>query len=414
MKFSKSIYSAFLAAGLLWLPSNALAAGFQNAGQSATAVSLGFQGVANPDEPNSSFYNAANMGFSEGLKVYVGDTILLPTSTFKPTSGDAKVETVDQIFPPPNAHISYNNIADSGVSAGVGLTFPYGLGIEWPADWVGRTVIVKQDLQTINLNPNVAYKIPGVDLSVAAGAQVVFGTLEMERSIDIGADDFVEAHLGGSGMGFGGTASVMYRPLEELTIGAQYRSRVKVNVDDGNAHFSGAENTPFFNVFRDNPGSTDITLPDTVNFGVGYQLDKLFLTAQVDLTMWSTYDKLVLDIDTGGDPDALDKVVLENNWEEAMAFRLGAQYEVTEALSARFGAAYDMTPIPDETVSASLPDNDRVMGSLGLGYTYADFRVDAAYSLVHAMSRDIQNGQTPSGTYGTDAHIFALNLGYGF
>lgn len=414
MKFKTTLYSVSFAAALVGLPATAMAAGFQNSAQSATATGMGAGAVANPNEPNASFYNPASMGFHEGLKIYVGDTILLPKSTYEPAGGGETVSTKSQVFPPPNAHISYDNIAESGVSAGVGLTFSYGLGIAWPDDWVGRTNIQSQDLQTININPNVAYKIPGLDLSLAAGAQIINGSVDLKKSTAIGGGEFVDAHIGGSGWGFGGVAAVMYQPLKELTIGVQYRSRVKLDLE-GDAHFEGEENTPFYTTFRDNPGTTDITLPDSIALGFGYQLDKLFLHAEVDYTLWQTYDEIVLKLDTGDDETALDELPpIVNDWEAAFAFRLGAQYDVTDSFAVRMGGNYDMSPIPDDTVNASLPGNDRISGSLGVGYTYQSFRVDAAYSLVHAMEREIANGRAPSGAYGTDANIFALNLGYGF
>jgi long-chain fatty acid transport protein len=324
------------------------------------------------------------------------------------------VSTKAQTFPPPNAHLAYTNIADSGVSVGAGLTYSYGLGIAWEDDWVGRTNLKSQDLQTINVNPNVAYKIPGVDLSVAAGAQIIFGSVELQQSVALGDDQFVEAHLGGSGTGIGATAAVMYKPLEELTLGLNYRSRTTVGFDQGQIHFEGEEDTSFASTFRDNPASTTMTLPDLIALGVGYQLDKLFLTVDFNYTTWSTYDTLLLDIETDGDEDAISELKIENNWEDAMAFRFGAQYEVMDNLPVRVGFAYDMTPIPDDTVNASLPGNDRVVGTLGLGYTWNGLRTDLAYSMVQALERDISNDRAPNGTYKTTANLFALNLGYGF
>ena len=413
MKSSKCLSAAVLAVGLIAVPGAALGAGFQNSGQSATATGMGYTGVANPNEPNASFYNPAIMGFREGLQIYAGDTIIIPSSTYEPLGGGETVETESQIFPPPHAHISYADIAGSGVSVGVGLAFPYGLGIAWDDEWVGRETIRSQDLKTAIVNPNVAYKLPGIDLSLAAGAQFAFSSVELERSQRLSSDQFVEAQLGASGTGIGFNAALMYQPLEELTVGLQYRSRITVDYE-GDIHFEGDENTPFYSTFRDNPATTEITLPDTINFGIGYQLDKLFVNAQVDYTMWSTYDVVTLDIETDGDPNAIDELEIVNNWEDAFAFRVGGQYDVTEKLPVRLGFAYDMTPIPDETVNASLPGNDRIMGTLGAGYEFGDFRIDAAYSLVHALAREVENERTPPGTYETTAHNFAISAGYGF
>ncbi|MFW5968416.1 MAG: OmpP1/FadL family transporter, partial [Persicimonas sp.] len=102
------------------------------------------------------------------------------------------------------------------------------------------------------------------------------------------------------------------------------------------------------------------------------------------------------------------------DWENAFAFRLGGQYDVTEEIPLRLGFAYDRTPIPDETVNASLPDNDRLVGTAGLGYQTGSFRADLAYSVVQTIPRDIDNDRAPTGEYATRAHLVALSLGYSF
>lgn len=415
MKIAKRAATALLAAGLLAVPATAMGAGFQNVGQSATATGMGYIGAANPDEPNASFYNPASLGFRDGFEIYAGDTVIVPVTEFQPEqSGASPIGTEAQVFPPPNAHLAYNNIAGTGASFGLGLTFSYGLGIAWPDEWVGRTNIKSQDLQTANINPNIAYKIPGVDLSLAVGGQFIQSSLEFQQSIQLPDGSFVEAHLGGSGFGMGLTAAAMYQPTKELTLGVNYRSRVTLDFNEGNVHFEGEEDSSFNRTFQDNPASTEMTLPDLITAGAGYQLDKLFLSFEVNYTMWSLYDELVAEIDTGDDPDAIDSFTIENNWEDSFAFRLGAQYDVTESIPVRLGFAYDMTPIPDETVNASLPGNDRLVGTMGFGYKYQDLRIDLAYSLVQALERDIQNDRAPNGTYSTTAHSFAGNIGYGF
>jgi long-chain fatty acid transport protein len=409
----KSLIAKLLAAAVLICPAGVFAAGFQNMGQSANSTAMGYSGVANPNEPNSSFYNPANMAFGEGMKAYLGGTLIMPSTDYQPFENGETIDTDDRFFPPPNAHLSYENIADTNVSAGVGLTLPFGLGITWPREWIGRTNIISQDLRTYNINPNVAYKLPGIDLAVAGGLQFMLSDIEFEQSIALSDDQFVDAFLGGNGTGFGGVAALMYKPLEDLTLGFQYRSRVSVDYE-GDVHFSGEEDTPFFGTFRDNPAETSITFPDLLNLGVGYQLERLFLTADVNYTLWETYDEIIADIDTGDDEQAIDNFSIVNNWDNAFAFRLGAQYDLTESIPARVGFSYDMTPIPEETVNASLPDNDRIIGTLGLGYNWQSLRADLGYSLVYVDEREIRNERAPNGFYNTASHNVAFNVGYGY
>jgi long-subunit fatty acid transport protein len=69
---------------LATVPATGWAAGFQNMSQSATANGMAAMGTANPDEPNASFYNAAALAQREGFEIYIGDTILIPETTYEP------------------------------------------------------------------------------------------------------------------------------------------------------------------------------------------------------------------------------------------------------------------------------------------------------------------------------------------
>jgi len=51
---------------------------------------------------------------------------------------------------------------------GLALSAPFGLKTQYESDWVGRYQAIKSDIETININPNVAYRISDW-LSVGAG-----------------------------------------------------------------------------------------------------------------------------------------------------------------------------------------------------------------------------------------------------
>lgn len=387
----------------------AQAAGFANSAQSATSTAMGGVGFANPDEPNASYYNPAIMSQNEGFTAYVGPTFIVPSSTFESATGEGSAETKGAFFPPPNGHVGYR--IDENWSAGLGVTLPYGLGITWPDEWVGRETIQSQQLQTLNINPNVAYKIPGTDLTLAAGGQVVFSSIELRRRIIMRSDKEIQSHLGGTGYGFGGTAGVLFQPVEGLSLGASYRSAVRLDYD-GVAHFENEEGTPFEDRFVDGDVTTNLTLPHTVGVGLGWQLDRLFLEVDVQYTTWHTYDRVVIDFEKDR-PSESSTVVSE--WRDAAAIRFGAEYEVVDRLPLRLGLAMDQTPIPEETFSPSLPGNDRAIGSFGAGYTLDNgIRFDAAYQLVSALARDVSNETSPDGTYQTTAHLVGINVGYGY
>lgn len=420
MKMNKRFFAAGLLGSLLLVPQGAFAAGFANTAQSATSTGLGGVGAANPDEPNSSYYNPAAMTQRDSFNVYLGPTLIAPNVKYDGPGDEVDTATEGGILPPPNFHLAVP--FGNGMAAGVGVVFPYGLTIEWPDTWAGREIIRRQRLQTIDINPNFAYEIGDTGLSVAAGAQFILASVELERTTILREDTEVDAHIGGDGVGYGGTAAVLYQPIESLTFGLNFRSGAKLNFKEGEAHFDGEEGTPFEGTFVDQMGSTSINLPHAFTAGVSYSVGDLFLEFDAGYTMWSAYDKIELEFsrpceegDQGCEPGVDTNpptTTIQSDWQDSATFRLGVQYNIMEKLPIRIGAAYDMTPIPEETVAPSLPGNDRAVFSIGTGYTIAGFRGDIAYMLV-TTSRDIDNGNQ-DGTYNTTANIVGINVGYGF
>ncbi len=139
------------------------------------------------------------------------------------------------------------------------------------------------------------------------------------------------------------------------------------------------------------------------------------MQAEAAWTLWSTFDKVDVNIDTGGDPQAISGFTLDENWNNSWTFRLGGEYKIMENLPVRLGVAYDLTPVPDSTVSAILPDNDRVDGTIGFGWGWArDWNLDLAYELVYVVPRDVRNPDGPPGRYQSWGHVFSFDVGYGF
>jgi long-chain fatty acid transport protein len=90
---------------------------------------------------------------------------------------------------------------------------------------------------------------------------------------------------------------------------------------------------------------------------------------------------------------------------------VGGEYLVTDALAVRAGFVYDPTPSPEETLAPDLPDADRLKLSVGAGYGFGAFRVDAGYQLVLLQERRSTFPLLP-GTYDGMAHVVGLTLGY--
>lgn len=416
MSEQRNFIGAVCFVAALSVPGLAMAAGFANTAHSATSTGMAGVATGNVDEPNSTFYNPASMVFREGFNVYVGDTVIIPSVSYESLDGAQTAETLSEIFPPPNFNLAL--AFGKGFAVGVGGAFTWGLGIAWPDDWLGRENFRSQSLETFNLTPTVAYKVPGLDLSFAAGAQLLASSLRQEWAIILREDTEVDVILGGRGFGAGGIFAAMYRVNDDISVGLNYRSAAKISYE-GRAHFSeNVEQTPFAGRMVDQDISTSITVPHTVNLGLGWQvLDPLWVGVDLNYMTWSVYDQVEVrfsEQSPEAEPGSAEPpLVVEANWRDAMAFRVGGQYEVIDNLNARLGFALDLTPVPDSTVGPSLPDNNRYVFAAGLGYSIKGFRADLGYQFIYLNPRVVENGSV-DGTYQLGSHLMGLNLGYGF
>jgi long-chain fatty acid transport protein len=92
---------------------------------------------------------------------------------------------------------------------------------------------------------------------------------------------------------------------------------------------------------------------------------------------------------------------------------MGMQYALTDALDLRLGYARDNNPIPNETIGPELPDADRNNYTFGFGYKGERAVFDFAYMWVEFDDRNVDN-DIQTGTYESDAYLFAANLTYFF
>jgi long-chain fatty acid transport protein len=149
-------------------------------------------------------------------------------------------------------------------------------------------------------------------------------------------------------------------------------------------------------------------MPASLGLGVAVTpIPRLTLAFDANWVRWSSLEQLFFELQT----TAAASPPAPKNWEDRWNFRLGGEYGVTDALAVRAGIVYDPTPSPEETLSPDLPDADRLRFSVGAGYAFSSFRVDAGYQLVVLQEQRSTFPPLP-GTYSGTAHVIGLTLGY--
>jgi long-chain fatty acid transport protein len=404
----------------------AVAGGYQINEHSARAVGMGGAFTALANDGSAIFYNAGGLGFQSGTNVLLGTTLIFPSTSFTgPGASTTKTDMESQMFYPSNLYITH--ALNDQLVVGLGVFSPYGLGTEWPNDWVGRKISVKTDLQTFYINPTVAYKVND-ELSVGVGLSYVLGSAKIKYRVGTysslapptPATTDGTAGLDGDGSGISFNVGIIYKPMEKLSIGASYRSLVDIELS-GTASFTDMQALQSF--FPGGDGKVTLPMPSNLQVGVAYDVSpELTVAADVQLVGWSAYDKLQITLASGpaapaalgGQPLQKSPAAAVKDWDNGTLIRIGGEYKVDENLAVRLGYIRDMTPQPIDKMEPMLPDADRNDLSIGAGYKINEnLRADLSYLLVLFADRtSTMTGFT--GTYKSSASLISVNIGYQF
>lgn len=405
-----TVLLAILFAGL-WCNRIATAGGFQLNEHGARALGQGGAFTARAGDPSAIFFNGAGLSFLSGTNIMLGATAVIPSTTFRgPIEYNTNAETKmdKQIFTPPNVYITHS--MDNGLSFGAGVFTPYGLGTEWPDNWVGRGITTKIELQTFFINPTVAYRILP-QLSISAGFDYVFANVTLKKKITNFSPEG-DLSLKGDGHGTGFTAGILYKPMDIVSVGASYRSKTKLDLS-GTANFSNLP-APAVVLFPGGDVSTSITTPANYFIGVAVKpINDLEIEFDYQGIGWSSYNELPITFTT--QTAAQTNQVQIENYKDTYMLRIGAEY--TYCLwQFRAGYIYDHSPVEDAYVDPLLPDANRNDICVGVGYKLTEsIQLDVAYMFVGFKQRTVTNTISQfDGTYNSTADLFGLDISYRF
>ncbi len=378
------------------------AAGFYLDDHGARAQGMGGAVTALVDDATAVFYNPAGIQQGKGLDVAVGDTLIIPSFSYKGLDGSS-VTANSQVSPPPHAYLTVG-VLDQ-LTLGVGVYTPFGASISWPKEWVGRYLSTESSVQTFDINPEIAYRVhPRFRLGL--GLDIVRGTVQIGRNVNF-VDTAGSVLLGGSAWGVGVNAGMQIEVVEKrLFFGATYRSPVDMKFD-GRAHFDGVP--PEFSAqVKDQKITAKVTLPQVATFGFGWKpMDGLRLGLEAEFVNWSAFPELKIEFE-----DPTLTVPKKESWTNQVAVHVGGEYAVNKMISVRLGFVYDPTPAVPDYLTPDLPDGTRLKFCVGVGWQSSfGLRADLGYTFVDILDSP-SNWQGFSGTYNGTAQVIGLGLGY--
>ena len=451
------------ALALLGLPAVAGAQAFGLNEIGSCALARGFAATAAPcDDASSIYWNPGALPRTRGFSLYGGAAVIkidgsfTADSTFTEYKGDAPTAVVPHLF------INYRGAGK--LAYGLGVYVPYGLTSQWKDDFPGRFSAKKASLQTIYVQPNLAYQLND-NWSVGGGPIIGRSTVELIQAIDLSGQtatviagnaitfgqlgipkrtEFARASLKGSSTALGFTLGLHGKLTPTWEMGLRFLSQVTFNYDDADATFEqrptglilaaknpfGAPlNTPVdalvasqftgTNALTAQKVQTQIQHPAQVQAGFGYTgFDRTTLSVDYSYVGWKSFKQLPVNF-KGPAPS---KVLVEE-YNNTSSIRFGAEHRLLNGVALRAGLAGATSAAPDQTVTPLLPEMDRGYGTLGAGIpVMGRLTLDAAYGHVFTSGRRGRIDERPitanaaqavalnSGFFSLNANIVSLSL----
>ena len=422
--------AAALAAGIgLGSIEESWGSGFQIRENSASALGNAFAGAAaSTEDPSIIANNPAGMTGLSGNQVSGDMSIVIPSAVFAGTGFTAARQTINggnggdagSARPVPAAYRLYDVSPD--LKLGLAITAPFGLQTQYNSDWVGRYQAIKSDLETININPNVAYRVFDW-LSVGGGPTIQHAHTELTNAINSTtvvhlANAFVPAGLtfpdglasvAGNDWSFGYNLGLLAEASPSTRLGVSYRSQISHRIE-GIATLTVSAPLAASPQFQSTPVTADLKTPDIVSLAASQELSpELTLLTEAQWTNWSVFKNLRIQR-----PDGSALSDQPEQWHGTWFGSIGATWRPDPNWTFRGGFAFDATPVRDHFRTARLPDSDRYWLTFGLGYGWTqDLRFNAAYAHIFAASPSIsersQTGDLLVGHYSNHVDIVSLS-----
>ena len=288
---------------------------------------------------------------------------------------------------------------------GLAVTEPFGERVANPGDFVGRYQSLVSAITDVSVSLSAAYKFDE-HFSIGGGPVIDYFRARLTQAINIGpasaltGDPVGDVH--GDDVSAGFNIGALYQFNDHLRIGLDYRSRIDHEINGSQTVFVpgllalASPSTAALLSAQNTGVRTKITLPDSVTFGVYWQIDPQWaVMADVQWTEWS----LIQSINITPSNPLLPGSTLQENWHDTWFASVGANYRVTDKLTLQGGFAFDESPVTDANRTTRLPDGNRYELAVGAQYAVLpNVTLQAAY--LHGFVGDVSINNAASATSG--------------
>ncbi len=403
MKQTGNVMRFFMTAALIVFTCISLSAnGLNLNGVGSKAIAMGGAFIGQADDFSAIFWNPAGLSQMKDSSISFFVTDLIPTGTYAfPTYGiDAK--TKSSMYP--SGSIAYFKPINDKLIIGIAAYVPSGTGAKWNGEELkvltsGVAYRWESFMGVITVSPVIAYKVSD-QFSLGATLNLNYGMLKLWRP---GVGQYNEDL---SGLAFGATFGAMFKPIDKLSIGLTLRTPTKVKFS-GEATMAGASVLPIpGGVPTTSDADREATWPLWAGLGISFKAtDKLTLNADAQFTNWKKIQTIPITYDNAtwqalkAHPQL--KAAFNNDfdlqWKNAIQWRFGLEYAISEKLALRAGYYYDPSPSDPATLNILLPEITYNVVTAGLGYKADKLAIDFCVEYLDGQRRAVAHERQNAG-----------------
>ena len=405
----------------------AFAEGYQINSQSARQWGMAHTGTALKLGAESMLFNPAGLAYMDSKFDISLGTIAIKSKVKFEQEGYSN-QTDNPLSTPIFGHIGFK--LGKNLAAGINITNPAGNSLVWGDNWKGATLVQDVSLKAFCIQPTISYKI-GKVLSIGAGLMIDFGSFSQNKGlVAVGQFDplaplaqglsavvpqfaGIPAAIqsfsgqtpagisleGNSKVSYGVNVGILVNVSPKITLGATYRSTVKLSVEEGNAKLAYANDNAkalinqiaslnldelvsqlpgavlgqlpagTLETLRGTQGklqemlvmegakfAAEMPIPSIISAGIAYTPnEKWTITGEAQFTQWSEYKNLDLKFTTLAFPEKPITQSFEKNYKNTVAVRLGAEYDACDFVTVRAGVYMDTPPVQMDNYNPETP-----------------------------------------------------------
>ena len=362
--------------------SPAMGQGFRIPAMGPAALGQGNAFVATADDPSAVFYNPAGLTQMDNLVAAQGGLNIM---TMEAKNKTQHFKLIDNEHFIPFGYVS-SYLGTPRLRLAYGAFSEYGISTTYHSNTPMAFISKKTELTTINHRIVLAYELFKW-LSFGGGIDIIRGNAQLKSNLPFSLTEIGEMKMRGSGTAVSWNGAVLLKPHKRHSLGFAFRSQTDLYLD-GHANFEGIPSTLSPSSLYSADASTEIKLPVTLTFGYAFRpLEKLKLEYNLQWIRYDTHESL----DLKTDAPFLPFLSIPTNYDNILCHYLGAEYITTDWLKLRCGWAHMETPIPGSTYNGMVPTNNQNAATLGLGLSWRNLGLDAAWAIIPSTDRKVDN-----------------------